>query len=222
MDRLDQLTHGLLDRLDRDADGHPFSASDAHLDECLICLDRFVELRDVRHGVAEPAQVSPRLARRLELLLGRAPAETRPARLVASVRRALRVRIPAWAVAGMAAGLVLFTWVATQHLQWPVAGVEWPAPGPAGPDRLRPAHRQNTRTISGIVSSVRDATSNGVEAHVLSLKEASGATYLLFTWGRPTVRPGDAVEIDALFAAAAPGADPAVYQGVVTEVRRAK
>ena len=104
----------------------------------------------------------------------------------------------------------------------PVAGVEWPAPGPAGPDRLRPAHRQNTRTISGIVSSVRDATSNGVEAHVLSLKEASGATYLLFTWGRPTVRPGDAVEIDALFAAAAPGADPAVYQGVVTEVRRAK
>jgi len=201
LERLDQLTRGLLDRLERDADGHPFSASDAHLDECLICLNRFVELRDLRHGVAEPA---------------------RPARLVASVRRALRVRIPAWAVAGMAAGLVLFTWVATQHLQWPVAGVEWPAPGPAGPDRLRPAHRQNTRTISGIVSSVRDATSNGVEAHVLSLKEASGATYLLFTWGRPTVRPGDAVEIDALFAAAAPGADPAVYQGVVTEVRRAK
>ena len=62
MERLDQLTRGLLDRLERDADGHPFSASDAHLDECLICLNRFVELRDVRHGVAEPAQVSPRLA----------------------------------------------------------------------------------------------------------------------------------------------------------------
>src|SRR5439155_23639063 len=117
---------------------------------------------------------------------------------------------------------VLLTWVTTQHIYRPAAGIEWPVPDPTRPDRLRPAHGQNARTVSGIVSSIRDATSNGVDAHVLSLKDASGATYLLFTWGRPTVRPGDAVEIDALFAAAAPGADPAVYQGVVTEVRRAK
>ena len=221
MDRLDQLTHGLLDRLDRDADGHPFSASDAHLDECLICLDRFVELRDALHGVATPAPVSPRLATRLEQLLGRTPAVPLPVRLVARVRRALDVRIPVWAVTGIAAAVVLLTWGTAHYASRPIE-TEWPVPSPTEPDRLRPAHRQSTRTVWGVVSSIRDATSNGVEAHVLSLKDASGATYLLFTWGRPTVRPGDAVEIEALFAAAAPGADPAVYQGVVTEVRRAK
>jgi hypothetical protein len=221
LDRLDQLTHSLLERLER-GDGHPFSAEETHLDDCLVCLDRFVALRDARHGMAAPARVSRRLATRLEQLLGRAPAATLPARLADRVRSALGVRVPAWAVAGMAAGLVAFTWVATQYVQRPVAGVERPVLDPTGPDRLRPANRQSTRTVSGVVSSIRDATSNGVEAHVLGLKAASGATYVLFTWGPPTVRPGDAVEIEALFAAAAPGADPGVYQGVVTEVRRAK
>ena len=222
MDRLDQLTHSLLDRLERDADGHPFSALESHLDECLVCLDRFVALRDARHGLAAPAPPSRPLARRLEQLLGRAPAATLSGRIAERIRLALGLRLPAWAVAGMAAGLVAFTWVATQYVERPVAGLEQQVIDPTGPDRLRPANQQTTRTVSGVVSSIRDATSNGVEAHVLSLKDASGATYLLFTWGRPTVRPGDAVEIEALFAAAAPGADPRIYQGVVTEVRRAK
>ena len=222
MDRLDQLTHSLLDRLERDADGHPFSAAESHLDACLVCLDRFLALGDARNGLAAPAPASRALTRRLEQLLGRAPTATVSARIAERIRLALGLRLPAWAVAGMAAGLVAFTWVATQYIERPVAGLDQRVIDPTGPDRLRPANRQTTRTVSGVVSSIRDATSSGVEAHVLSLKDASGATYLLFTWGRPTVRPGDAVEIEALFAAAAPGADPRIYQGVVTEVRRAK
>jgi hypothetical protein len=121
----------------------------------------------------------------------------------------------------MAAVLIAFTWVASHYVEQRIAGHEPPRATVSQPDRLHPARSQTTRTISGVVSAIRDATSNGVEAHVLSLEDATGAMYLLFTWGRPTVRPGDAVEIDALLAASAPGGDTGVYQGVVTEVRRA-
>jgi hypothetical protein len=222
LDRLDQLTDRLLNRLERDADGHPLNASESHLDECLGCLDRFVALRDLHHGLAAPLPASRRLAGWLEQRLGRAPAETLPARLADRVRRAMHFRVPAWAVAGMAASLIVFTWMGSHYLERPGAGGESPLGTVSRPDRLQPAYRQTPRTISGVVSSIRDATANGVEAHVLDLKDATGTTYLLFTWGRPTVRPGDAVEIDALFAASLPGADARVYQGVVTEVRRAK
>jgi len=222
LDRVDRLTDRLLQDLEREASHHPFPASEAHRSECLACLDRFVELRDDVHALAAPAPVSPRLARKLDELLGRTSPEPFRARLTQSARRALVFRVPAWAVAGMAAALVALTWVTTQHMYRPTAGVQWPLPDPTRPDPLNPAHGQGSRTVVGVVSSVRDATSNGVDAHVLSLKDASGATYVLFTWGRPTVRPGDAVEIEALFTSVAQGAGPPVYQGVVTELRRAK
>ena len=222
MDRVDHLTSRLLDDLEREASGHATTGTDAHLGQCLVCLDRFVELRDTLHAIAAPAPVSPRLARQLEQLLGRAPAETLRPRLAKAVRRAVGFRIPAWAVAGMAAALVVLTWVTTQHIDRPAVGVEWPLADPTRPDPLKPAHRQAARTVSGVVSSIRDATSNGVDAHVLSLRDASGATYVLFTWGPPTVKLGDAVEIEALFTSVAQGGGPPVYQGLVTELRRAR
>ena len=218
MDRLDHLTDRLLDDLEGEGPAHPFTASDAHLGECLLCLNRFVEQRDVAHGMAAPQPVSRQLTRALDRLQGRPSAGT----LIDSLRRVLVFRVPAWAVAGMAAALVVLTWVVTQHVYQPAVGVQWPLPDPTRPDPLKPAHGQGPRTVTGVVSSIRDATTNGVDAHVLSLKDASGATYVLFTWGTPSVKPGDKVEIEALFTEGAQGGGPAVYQGVVTEVRRAK
>jgi hypothetical protein len=218
LDRLDRLTDRLQADLEREASDHPFEGSDAHLASCLACLDRFVELRDVVHGIAAPRPVSPRLARRLDELQGRTPVDTLRRRLIDGLRRAFVFRVPAWAVGGMAAALVVLTWVVTQHVYQPAVGVQWPLPDPTRPDPLNPAHGQGARTVTGVVSGIRDATSNGVDAHVLSVKDASGATYVLFTWGPPTVRPGDAVEIEALFTGTGQGA----YQGVVTELRRAR
>ncbi len=217
MDRLDHLTDRLLDDLEREGPAHPFTASDAHLGECLLCLNRFVELRDVVHGMATPQPVSRRLTRAFDRLQGRPSTET----LVESLRRVLVFRVPAWAVAGMAAALVVLTWVTTQYVERPDVGVQWPLPDPTRPDPLKPAHGQGARIVTGVVSSIRDATTNGVDAHVLSLKDASGATYVLFTWGPPSVKPGDKVEIEALFTGGAQGGGAPVYQGIVTEVRRA-
>lgn len=50
MDRLEQLTARLQSALERDKSDHPFDGSDVHLDSCLACLDRFVELRDGSSG----------------------------------------------------------------------------------------------------------------------------------------------------------------------------
>jgi hypothetical protein len=218
LDRLDHLTDQLLDDLEREGPAHPFTASDAHLGECLLCLNRFVELRDVVHGMAAPQPVSRRLTRALDRLQGRPS----PGTLLEGLRRVLVFRVPAWAVAGIAAALVLVTWVVTQPVPRAGLGVQWPLPDPTRPDPLRPAHGQGPRTVTGVVAGIRDATTNGVDAHVLSVKDSSGATYVLFTWGTPSVKPGDKVEIEALFTGGAQDGGPAVYQGVVTEVRRAK
>jgi hypothetical protein len=242
LDHLDGLTGRLFEDLDRRANPPLESSScpglqlleqfatgtldpparecvDRHLDDCLVCLNRFVELRDYLQGVAAPAPVSPRLARHLDHLIGRAPGKRWVPRIIDPLRRALILRVPAWAVAAAAAAL-LVTWTAAYKLQGPGTGVEWPFP--ATSERLNPAHSESARTITGVVSSTRDATSNGVEAYIMSLKDASGATYVLFTWGRPTVRPGDTVEVDGVFTGATQSTGPPVYQGVVTQLRRTR
>lgn len=193
---------------------------DAHLTDCLSCLDRFVELRDHLHGLATAAPVSPVLATKLDILLGHQPGERFWTGGVERLRRAFVVRVPAWAVAGMAA-LMLTTWVATYKLQRPSATIEWPVDF-SSPGQLTPAHRQVPRTVSGVVSSLRDATSNGVEAHVVSLRDTSGATYVLFAWGPPAVKLGDSVEIDGIFTSATQSAGTPVYQGVATQLRRVR
>ena len=187
---------------------------------CLACLHRFVELRDCLHGVTAPAPVSPRLAATLETLL--APAAP-PRRRVPGVQWALRLRVPAWAAAAAAAALVLVTWT-TAHLSRPADG---PLGLPSGADvspgaRLEPAYGTASRTLSGTVRSVRDVTSQGVTAHVVSLEDGSGASYVLFTWGSPTVRPGDTVDVEAILTDATRVADAAVYQGIAIELRHGK
>jgi hypothetical protein len=222
LDRLEQLTAQLQSALEREASDHGFDGSDTHLGACLPCLDRFVELRDVVHGIAAPQRVSRRLARRLADLQGVSTADTLRTRFINGLGRAFVIRVPAWALAVTAAAVVGITWIATQHVYQPAVGVQWPLPDPTRPDSLTPAHGQGARTVTGVVRSVQDATSHGVDAHVLGLTDASGATYLLFAWGRPTVRPGDNVEIEALFTSIPQQAGPPVYQGLVTELRRAQ
>ena len=119
---------------------------------------------------------------------------------------------------------MLITWGVVDRFDAPTPPVEWPAgvPDPTGPRRLTPADRQATRTVAGVVSSIRDATSDDVEAHVVSLEDAAGTAYVLFAWGRPTVNPGDAVEIDGIFTATSQGAGGPMYQGIATVVRRAR
>jgi hypothetical protein len=204
---------GTLDAAARDR-------ANAHLDECLACLDRLVELRDHLQGVAAPAPVSPVLARALDGLIGRQAEEGPWRRLVQAARRALDLRVPAWTAAG-ATALVLITAVAVHRSQQPGAPVDWPVDF-SSPGQLTPTHRQTPRTVSGIVSSIQDATSNGVEAHVVSVKDTAGAIYVVFAWGRPTVVPGDSVEIDAIVTATTPGAGKPVYQGVAMQLRRAR
>jgi hypothetical protein len=45
---------------------------------------------------------------------------------------------------------------------------------------------------------------------------------VLFTWGSPTVRPGDTVDVEAILTDATRVADAAVYQGIAIEVRHGK
>jgi hypothetical protein len=210
---LDQFARGILDPVDRER-------VEAHLGDCLICFDRFVELRDHLQGIAAPGPVSPRLARTLDGLIGREPKARFWTGIAEALRRASVVKVPAWAVAGMAA-LVLITWVGAHKFQRPDATIEWPVDFTSS-GKLTPTNRQMSRTVSGVVSSLRDATTNGVAAHVVSLKDSSGATYVLFAWGQPTVRLGDSVEAEGIFTSATQSTGPPVYQGVAIQLRRAR
>jgi hypothetical protein len=244
VDRLDRLTGRLLDDLAREASGAPpASGPDAcpavdtlqqyaagglapeaqpglerHLDRCLPCLGQLVELRDCLHGARTPAPASPALRARLATLLGEAARPPLRVRVGDAVRRLLGFRVPAWAVAGLAAASVLATWSAT-HLG---DSARAPSPGMGGApglERLDPARAAAPHTVTGTVASIREVTSEGVAAHVMVLRDASGATYVLFTWGAPGVRPGDALEADAILTDASQVAGLPVYQGVATDLR---
>lgn len=243
MDRLDRLMERLLDALDRQADLpsrnclglavleqfatggldlHARERVETHLNDCLACLNRYVELRDDLRGITATEPASPFLRRTLEELIAEERRETFPARAAESLRRALVFRVPAWAAAAVAAGIMLITWALVYNLQQPGVRVEWPFPGGTDPERLTPAHSQVPRTVSGVVTSIRDATANGVEAHVVRLKDAAGATYVFFAWGRPTVGPGESVEIDGILTGPTESAGRPLYQGVATALRRAR
>ena len=240
MDRLDRLTERLIDEMDQqidlpsrgclggallgrfatgDVDSPTRERVEAHLDECLTCVHRYVELRDDLHALAAPEPVSPRLRQRLERLIedGR---ERFPSRIAGRLRRAFVFRVPAWAAVGVAAGIMVITWTIAHNLQRPGAPGPWPVDF-SSPGQLVPMS-QEPRTVSGVVSSIRDATSDGIEAHIVTLKDPAGATYVLFAWGRPTVGPGDSVEVDGIFTRAKQGAGTPEYQGVATRLRRAR
>ena len=76
--------------------------------------------------------------------------------------------------------------------------------------------------LEAVVGSIRDATSNGVDAHVISVTDAAGATYVLFAWGRPTIRAGESVEVVGIFTSTGQSAGSPVCQGVATALRRAR
>jgi hypothetical protein len=237
---LDRLTQRLLEELDRQGDRPAGSdclrpevlgrlttgrlearareTAQAHLDGCLHCLDRFITIRDDLQALASPGEISPRLARTLDGLIGGRASSSAPG-LLERVREVLAFRVPAWTVAGAAAA-VLLTWAITERLHWPALPAPAPVVSTPPAERLEPAHAQLQRTVSGVVSSVRDATTNGVEAHVVDLRDAGGTSYMLFTWGRPTIEKGDKVEIDAIFTSGAQGQP--VYQGVATALRKTK
>lgn len=242
MDRLDRLTQRLIDEMDRQTDRvsrdclglvllERFATGDvdpasrvrveAHLEECLTCVDRYVRLRDDLQAIAAPEPVSPRLRQTLERLIGGSRREPFRTRVVESLRRVFVLRVPAWAAVGVAAGIMVLTWTVAHNLQRPGAPSPWPV-DLSSPGQLKPMNRQEPRKVSGVVSSIRDATSNGVEAHIVSLKDTSGATYVLFAWGRPAVGPGDSVEVDGIFTGATESAGTPVYQGVATRLRRAR
>jgi hypothetical protein len=190
-----------------------------HLDECSVCLDRLIEIRADIQAIMAPGRVSPRLARTLERLLG--PPQPLAARLAARVRGVLAFRIPVWTVAGVAAA-VLLTWMAVGRFQQPFMPMPAPIEVRDPTDRLTPAHAQTLRKVSGTVSAVRDATSNGVEAHIVDLETSSGANYVLFMWGRPQIRPGDAVEVDAILTAGTQTVGRPVHQGLATALRKVR
>ena len=149
---------------------------------------------------------------------------TQPATLglMGQIRRALEIRIPVWAAAGAMVVIVL-GWLAGDRLHRPGAPIPSSTAQVETEQRAQPAHAQLQRTISGVVSAVHDANSNGVEAHIVDVRDASGVTYVLFTWGRPTIRAGDTVEADAIFAVGSvQPAGPPVYQGVATALRKVR
>jgi hypothetical protein len=242
VDRLDRLTQRLIGEMDQQTDlpsrdclglvqlerfatggldPSTRERMETHLDECLTCVNRYTELRDDLQAIAAPEPVSPALRQKLERLIGGGRRERFSTRLLGSLRRACVLRVPAWSVIGVAAGIMLITWTVAYNRQRPGAPAEWPVDF-SSPSQLIPMHRQVPRKVSGVVSSIRDATSNGVEAHIVSVKDTSGATYVLFAWGRPTVGPGDSVEIDGIFTRATQSAGTPVYQGVATQLRRAR
>ena len=240
MDRLDRLTQRLIDEMEQqtnlpsrdclgvallerfatgDVDPPTRERVEAHLDECLTCVHRYVELRDDLHALAAPEPVSPRLRQTLERLI-EDRRERFPSRVGGRLRRAFVFRVPGWAVVGVAAGIMVITWAVAHNLQRPGAPGPWPIDF-SSPGQLVPMN-QEPRTVSGVVSSIRDATSDGIEAYIVSLKDPSGATYVLFAWGRPTVGPGDSVEVDGIFTRATQSAGTPEYQGVATRLRRAR
>ena len=244
MDRLDRLTEQLLRNLDQQGD-EPLQPDcvrsellarlaagrldsqrreqvESHLDGCMICLDRFIAIRDDLLALKAPEPVSPRLAQALDALLGMPTTQQATLGLIGQIRRALEIRIPVWVAAG-AVVVSAHGWLAGDRLHRLGAPIPSSTAKVETEQRAQPAHAQLQRTIAGVVSAVRDANSNGVEAHIVDVRDASGATYVLFAWGRPTLRAGDTVEADAIFAVGSvQPASPPVYQGVATALRKVR
>lgn len=196
--------------------------AEGHLDGCLVCLNRLIEVQSDLQAIQAREDVTPGLVRRLEQLLGARPRPPLATRSFDSIRSALAFKIPVWSAAGVAAAILL-AWIVGDRLH----RVRISPPSPVAiidpTDRLEPAASQVQHTVSGVVSSVRDATTNGVAAHVVDLRDQAGATYVFFTWGAPTIAPGDEVEIRGIITTAAQTerGRPS-YQGVATAFRKVR
>ena len=68
-------------------------------------------------------------------------------------------------------------------------------------------------TVTGNVIQVRDAKFEGMEAHLVTVRDAAGSQYMFFAWGTPTVREGDSVRVDGTFQKVSKGEGPSTYRG---------
>ena len=189
---LERLTDGTLPAAEA-------AAARAHLDSCLACLHGYAVLRSLLEaGALETPEVSR---------AGRA--------VIGSVRRILSIRLPLpWAVA-VAAACALLTWTLG------VVGdrAERDSARPPGGSTVELAG-ESARRVSGTVSQVRDASTQGMPAHVLELSDEAGARYTVFVWGPVTVRAGDPITVQgAVSREEAPGTRTS-YRGVAGVVER--
>ena len=214
---------------------------DSHLDSCLSCLNRFVAFRDSLQGLAAPGAASPRLRGKLGQLID---GETGPSQigLGGRIRAVFAMRIPIGVAAAGAAIAVFVTWVVTSSID-----NRTPRPAEQGRPLLTPLReetgklpealripggapvtvprRQGTGevkrgTVTGIVTQVRDAKFEGMEAHLVMVRDATGSQYTFFAWGPPTAREGDSVRVDGTFQKVSKGEGPSIYRGVAITVRR--
>jgi hypothetical protein len=181
-----------------------------HLADCLRCVHAYASLRRL-FDLATPedlGEVAPVQARAPGLF----------ARAVGFCESMLRRPVASgWAVSGALAA-VLLTWIITSEVQWRIQKVGLPGGIPS--EMIGLAHRADatSATIRGVIDTVRDATAHGVEAHVLTIRDSGGATYVLFAWGPAMVRQGQIIEIRATFVPAnEPGAAP-TYKGIAQEL----
>lgn len=183
----------------------------AHLRECLGCMHAYASLRRllelaVPEGLVDEVAVP-------------APVRTVQERIVHFWRNTIGRPIPAGWALGAATAAVLLTWMTLTVSQ---VGVLRPHPsgGTPGPsEMIGLAHRGDARTatVTGTVTAIRDATSHEVEAHVVTLRDPGGATYVLFAWGPPAVRQGQSVGVRATFAQVSESESPLTYKGIAQE-----
>lgn len=151
MDRLDRLGQRLTERLSQKADRPEAGAClslvaleqlirgelgdqarmriDSHLDSCLVCLNKFVEMRDYFHGLAAPGKISPRLRSKLGELIGTPSGPPFWAWLSDTIRRAFLFRIPAAWLVGASATAAMLTWIIV-GLGYHFVGLPRPDPSP--------------------------------------------------------------------------------------------
>ncbi len=197
---LESLIDGTLSAADA-------GAARAHLDSCLTCLHAYAVLRSLLEaGAVETPEVSVPLRRATGA--GRAT--------IGRVRRVLSLRLPLpWTVA-VAAACALLTWTLGAL---PHRAERGSASQPGGRSTIELAG-ESARRVSGTVSQVRDASTQGMPAHVLELSDEAGARYTVFVWGPATVRAGDPITVQGAFSREeSPGAKTS-YRGVAGVVDR--
>jgi hypothetical protein len=138
------------------------------------------------------------------------------ARVKAAAQAILKSRLPLPGAIGVAAALVLLTWMVATSVDRSGGRSPLPQSLPA-PTELS---GQGARTVSGTVEEMRDTSAEGVATHVVRLKDAAGATYTVFVWGSPKVNVGDKVTVEGVFSPLDQAGGGPFYKGVASDVRK--
>lgn len=210
---LERLADGSLAQAD-------VAAAARHLRDCLQCLHAYASLRSLLDpaDLTESASIAP-------------AAGTQPAReesyfwvgWVELARRAVCWRVPAgWAMATAAAAVVM-TWMITFSIDrpggFPSPSLIDPTNQPSRMTGLSDRPDGSRRTVTGIVERVQETTSAGIETYVVTVKDGSGTTYIIFGWGRPSVRTGQSVQATGVFTSIGGSGSAPTYKGVASDLR---